>query len=166
MNDDLDPALGHREQMMRLNDLKTLVHHGRQIDRDFGPHAPIRMRHSLFGCHGRHLGQATCAERAARGGQHDATDPLMLLEVEDLEDRAVLQIDGQKRRAVAFHLFHHEIAGANQCLFVGKGDHRAAPHRGQGRFEPRRSDDRRHDDFRRPVRCFYHSLRSGSRVDM
>src|SRR6185437_15492508 len=48
MHHDLDLARAEAEEMMRLDHLEALVHHGRGIDRDLGAHAPVGMRYRLF----------------------------------------------------------------------------------------------------------------------
>ena len=41
MDQDLDPVLAEAEQVVGLDQLEALVHHGRRIDRDLGAHVPV-----------------------------------------------------------------------------------------------------------------------------
>ena len=52
-----------REQMMRLDELEALVHHGRGIDRDLGAHRPVGMAQRLLQASRR----AICLERSRCG---------------------------------------------------------------------------------------------------
>ena len=50
VNEDVDLLGLEREQVMSLDDLETLVHQCRGIDRDFRAHDPIGMTQGLFRC--------------------------------------------------------------------------------------------------------------------
>lgn len=43
LDDDLNLILGQTEQPRGLDQLQTLVHQGRRINRDFGAHIPVRV---------------------------------------------------------------------------------------------------------------------------
>ena len=51
MHDDLDPLVRKPEQVVRLDELETLVRERRGVDRDLGAHGPGRMRESLLHGH-------------------------------------------------------------------------------------------------------------------
>ena len=111
------------------------------------------------------LGGLDRAEGAARSRQDDALHGLGALEVEDLEDGAVLGIDGQQGRPVPCHFAHDDVARAHERLLVRKPDDGAALDRGEGRLEPRRSHDRRHHALGRPARGIDHRLAAGPDLD-
>ncbi len=165
MNDDLDALAGKSEQMMGLDHLETLVHHGGAVDRDLGAHRPIGMLHRLGWRHRRHGGKRTLAEGAAAGGEHDALDGMRLIALEDLEDGIVLAVDRQEAGAVALRFRRHERAGADQGLLVGERNQGAPPHCRQRGGEPRRADDRRHHPVRRTGRRLDHGVGAGGDLD-
>mmetsp|Transcript_2784 Transcript_2784/g.5029 ORF Transcript_2784/g.5029 Transcript_2784/m.5029 type:complete len:259 (+) Transcript_2784:74-850(+) len=47
VDDDVDVVVGGAEEVVRLDDLQPLVHHGGAVQRNLGPHVPIRMRRRL-----------------------------------------------------------------------------------------------------------------------
>src|SRR5205814_3129732 len=47
---DLDPVVGDPVQLVRLDDLQTLVHQGGGVDRDDRAHVPGRVGQRLGGC--------------------------------------------------------------------------------------------------------------------
>ena len=132
----------HREQMMRLDQLEALVHQARGIDGDLRPHRPIGMAQRLLGRGGVDLRARPGAERAARGGEDDALDVLAAAGAERLEDRVVLGIDRQHGGAGLGRRAHEQAAGADQALFVGERDGRAALDRRQRRLQSDRAADR------------------------
>ena len=70
----IDPFAGQAEQMMRLDQFESLVHHRRRIDADLGAHRPVGMGDRLSGRHRCHSIASLVAERAAAGSQHQSCD--------------------------------------------------------------------------------------------
>ena len=99
---DLDPVLGHAEQMMGLDHLEALVHHRGAVDADLGAHGPVGVAHRL-------LGRRAAPSRPRvqpRNGPPEAvrisrSTPRRLAAGQRLEDRVVLGIDRQQRGAAA-----------------------------------------------------------------
>jgi len=60
------------------------------------------------------------AERAAARGQRDRVDMRRIVAGKALEDRVVLAIHRQQRRAGARHRGGHHLSGRNQRFLVGK----------------------------------------------
>ena len=129
------------EQPARLDHLERLVHHRRRIDRDLAAHHPVRVGAGLVG---RHVGQrrrVARAERPARGGQHDVVDarrPGRAVFGQALEDRRVLAVDRQQRRAALAHRLHEQRAADDQRLLVGEQQALAGARRGEARRAGRR----------------------------
>ena len=105
------------------------------------------------------------AERAARRGQDDAPDLVRLIEIKNLEDRAVFGIDRQQRGARSLDLAHHQITGGHQAFLVGEGHCRPPPNRLKHRWQARRADDGRDHDIGRLVAGFGNGFRTGGSLD-
>ena len=100
-------ASGAAEEMVRLDQLEPLVHHGRRIDRDLGAHAPVRMRDRLLrASRGAIASNGRVAERPAAKRSGRCGRPRRGAGLEDLEDGVVLAVDRQERRAVPLDLVH------------------------------------------------------------
>ena len=85
-----DPLVRHPEQVVRLDELQSFVHHGRRVNGDLAAHVPIGMRERL-GLRGpRHLGARASAERPTRSGQNNPLDAFTRGRIENLENRVVL----------------------------------------------------------------------------
>ena len=74
----------HPEQNAGLDQLKTLVHQCRRIDRNLPSHAPARMRARFVGCHPSHLGPRHPQERPPEAAGQRALRPLQARPVEAL----------------------------------------------------------------------------------
>ena len=138
---------------MRLDQLEALVHHRRGVDGDLGAHVPVRMRHRLRRRDGGHARPRQCV----RNGPPEAVRMICstssaLLEVEDLEDGAVLGIDRQQRRAVAARSRPSSARRRRPGIsLLASADHGAAAHGRQRRLQPGGADDRRHHPVGRPA---------------
>jgi hypothetical protein len=108
MHDDLDALERRAEEPVRLDHLEALVHHRGRVDRDLAAHHPVGMRARLLGRHAREALERRGAERPARGGEQDAAHARALelarapageAARQRLEDRRVLAVDRQQRRA-------------------------------------------------------------------
>ena len=51
MDDDVDVVVGGAEEVVRLDDLESLVHHRGRVYRDLGAHRPVRMLQSVRHLH-------------------------------------------------------------------------------------------------------------------
>ena len=106
--DHLDAGAGHAEQQAGLDQLQPLVHQRGRVHRDLAAHEPVRMRAGLVRRDACQLLAACRQERATRGGQQDAPHaraaprPASQRGRQALEDRVVLAVDRQQRRAGAF----------------------------------------------------------------
>ena len=85
------------------------------------------------------------AERAARGGQHDALDAFGRRAAQRLQRRRMLAVDGQQLGAGIGHGRHEHVAGGDEAFLVGEGQPPPLPRGLEGRLEACRADDRRHD---------------------
>jgi len=61
-------------------------------------------------------------KRSPRGRQDDPTDLFLPVPRQDLEDGAVLAVDGQETRAAISDFFDQDLPGHDQRFFVGDGD--------------------------------------------
>ena len=94
----------HAKQPVRFDHLETLVHHGRGVYADLAPHHPIRMGTGFVRRHPRKFRERPLPERTAGGGEQDAADAgrpgvPRVARRKALEDRVVLAVDRQQRRA-------------------------------------------------------------------
>src|SRR5260370_30261302 len=108
MDYDVDPIAGHAEQMTRLDQFQSLVHHGGTIDGDLRTHPPVRMSDRLGRRYRGHGGKITLAEWTSRGGQNDAVNSLCPLKIEHLKDRIVLAVHRQHRCTMPSDFLGHE----------------------------------------------------------
>jgi hypothetical protein len=142
-------ALGrHVKEPARLDHFEALVHERRGIDADLAAHVPLGMRDGLLGRDVRKVPAA--AERPARSGEQDRGAAALLFgsALQALENRAVLAVDGQERRARLAHGAHQEPAAADDAFLVGKKEPLARAGRGKGERHARGADHRLHDGVR------------------
>ena len=78
-----------------------------------------------------------------------------------LENRIVLGIDRENRRARACRASHEKPARANEAFLVGEGDRRATFDGGKRRFQSNRTADRRHHPVSRALRRLHQCIFSG-----
>ena len=154
------------EQVVRLDQLEALVHHGGRIDRDLGAHVPVRMGHRLLGRGLGHLGQRPVAERAARCGQDQPLDRVRAGSARSTWKIALCsESTGSSTPPRRLDRVDQQPAGADQRFLVGQRHDGAAPRGGQGRREAGEPDDRRHHPFGRPRRRLDHRLGPGRGLD-
>ena len=72
MNENIDVPVRDVEEDVRLEDLETLVHHGRRVHRDLGTHLPAWMGKSLSHGDPGQRRQGTAQEGPARASQDQA----------------------------------------------------------------------------------------------
>ena len=147
MNDDFDRIARRAEEPMRFDDFEALVHHRRRIDRDFATHRPIRMSAGFVRRDAREIRRRTCAKRSARSRQQDATNACgprrtRVARRQTLENRVVLAVDRQQRRAALFDCRHEQCAADHQRFLVGEQDAFARTRGGERRCKARGADDR------------------------
>src|SRR5438270_2936586 len=143
MDDDADGFQRDPEQVMGLDHLQALVHQGRRVDRDLGPHRPPRVVERLLH---RHLVQVEVGmrpERAAARRDDQAPDVLALLAPQALPDGAVLTVD--RPYAPGPGGLHDQRPGHDQDLFGGQRDLLAGLQRRHGGLQRTRAGDRDHD---------------------
>ncbi len=140
----LDPVEPDREEMGRLDQFQPLVHHRRAVDADLRAHRPVGMRHGLRRRDGAHILITQGAERPAARGQDDAGDIAQAAAGQALENRIMLAVHRQQRRARSGRRLHHQRAGRHQRLLVGQRHRAASLQRSDGGLEARAADDRGH----------------------
>ena len=150
MNDDLDPARRHIEQPMCLDHFQPLIHHCRGINRDFPPHAPVRMRTGLIGSHYIEVTKRRAAKRATGRCQQDTRNtalarPASIVGRKRLENGIVFTVDRQQHGAVLANRSHEDGASHDQRLLVGQEDPLSGNRRRQRRRQASRANDRGHD---------------------
>src|SRR5271167_33708 len=94
MDHDFDTIQRQLEEMMGLDELEPLVHHGCRIDRDLCSHAPIRMRDGLLRGDASHVLEVSLPEWAAARRQNYPFDCVDAGEIKTLPDRIVLAVNG------------------------------------------------------------------------
>ena len=123
------------------------------------------MRDRLIGGHALQFLVGKQPQRPAARGQRDHPHFGQIVAVEALEDRVVLRIDRQQRRAVPRHRFGHHFAGGHQRFLVGERDGAALLDRGHHRGEPGAADDRGHGDVDRARRRLDQGRTAARRLD-
>ena len=121
MDDDLDTGKGHAEQVVCLDHLHTLVHHGRAVHGDLRPHTPRRMIERLLRRDLRHILDRAFPEWTAGRREDDPPDVGTATPVQTLPDRTRLAVYGQQDRIVLACGPHQQGAGHHDRLLV---DHR------------------------------------------
>mmetsp|Transcript_17510 Transcript_17510/g.41430 ORF Transcript_17510/g.41430 Transcript_17510/m.41430 type:complete len:314 (-) Transcript_17510:82-1023(-) len=152
MDDDVDVVVGGAEQIMRLDDLQALVHHGGTVEGDLGTHIPVGMGGGL-GLDGpgillAHLEQlvlAQVAEGAAAGREDDAAQSPLRHALQALEDGRVLGVGGEHVDPVLLDEGEDDGAAADEGLLVGEGDVLPELDGRDGGLEARRADDAGND---------------------
>src|SRR5579862_5378983 len=102
-----------RKEMMRLDELKALVHHGCGVDGDFRPHGPVRMTQGLFGCRGSDRLRSPSTKWSARCGKNYPADVVAMPGAESLKNRIVLGVDRQHGSAGRGRVAHENRSGAD-----------------------------------------------------
>src|SRR5882762_2105 len=150
MDDYLNLLRTRSEQPARLDDLQSLVHHGRRIHRYLASHDPVRMRTGLVRRHAVQLRTRTPPEGSARSGEKDPADPFCdgLAGREGrkaLENCVVLAVYGQQHRPAGPHRLHEHGARDHQRFLVCEEKLLACSRSGERGAKPRRSNDGGHD---------------------
>ena len=120
MDEHGEPLRRQAEQPPRLDELQSLVHHRRRVDRNLRAHRPGRMPQRLLRRRRRKLLCRPRAKRSATGREHD---PLHLgggARPQGLVDRRVLAVDRQDLGAGPGSQSHHEWPSHHERLFVGE----------------------------------------------
>ena len=142
LDDDLNLILGQTEQPRGLDQLQTLVHQGRRINRDFGAHIPVRVLERVGLRLGAQLLGGHAEKRAAGGRQQDLLQRFgAVLILQALENSAVLAVHGQQVDAVLFDSIGHKMAARDKAFFVGQRQIVAALNRSQRGVEARNADN-------------------------
>ena len=163
---DVEPVRRQAEQIMRLDQLQSLVHQTRRVDRHFRPHHPVGMGERFFARGRADALGAPFAERAAGSGYGHFLDRVRIARADRLEQGVVLGIHRQQRRPRATRRLHHRFAGADQRLLVGERDRAPGRDRGEGRSQPRGADDRRNHQIGVAQRGLLDRLRAGGDFDL
>ncbi len=147
MNDDRDIGRGHVEEPMRLDDLESLVHQRRRIDRDLAAHLPGRMPQRVGGRDAGERRTVERPERTARRRENQATHFVAAARVQTLVNRVVLAVDGQNRHAPPPGGVNHERAGHDEDFLVGECQRLPRFDRGKRRLETGSPGRRREHDI-------------------
>ena len=110
------------EEPFGFDHLEALVHHRGAVDRDLGAHLPVGVFQGARRSNVRQLLDGRRAEGASRGGEEDFVDGIAVFAHQALENRAVLAVHGQNRRAVFHGQFRNEFARHNERFLVGQCD--------------------------------------------
>ena len=128
------------EQPLRLDQFQSLVGQRGRVDRDLGPHRPVRMLERVLGRHASQRRQRELAKRPAGGRQDNAAHRRGRVTLQALEDRVVFAVDRQQPDAVGARLRHDELAGHHQDLLRGEGEILARGQRRQRGSQPDGAD--------------------------
>ena len=93
------------------------------------------MGHRLLGRDIFELRARLAAEGTAGAGEQDLVEFPGLSAHKTLEDRRVFGVHGNDLRTLLFGTLHHDLARADQGLFIGKGDALTLVDGGKGGFE-------------------------------
>ncbi|MNN47173.1 hypothetical protein D3C81_1615850 [compost metagenome] len=130
---------------MGFNDLQPFIDHGCRINRDFGPHAPVRMAKRILHCNILQLITGVIPERAARGGKCDAGNIFTVLTVQALKNSRVLAVNRQQLNSFASRKLCYQMTGCNQRFFVGQADMPARLNSRQRRLKANAAHNRRYN---------------------
>lgn len=64
MDDDVNVVVGGAEQVVRLDDLEPLVHHGGRVHGDLGAHRPVRVLQCVGHLHLAEDSEMTASDKA------------------------------------------------------------------------------------------------------
>jgi hypothetical protein len=157
---DLDPLRRQAEQPMRFDHFEALVHHGGGVYADLAPHHPIRMGTGFGRGHAREFRDRPCPKRTARRGEkypaHTGLPRVArVAQRQALENRVVLAVNGEQRRAAPRRRRHEHGATDDERFLVGEQDALAGAGGGKRGPQTGRPDDRCHDGIRAaPCRGF------------
>ena len=158
----LDLIVGHREQVVRLDDFEPLIHQRRGIDGDLRPHVPGGMGQCLSWRDRLQVGDRLASERAARSRHPQLRDLARILSEQTLVDGPVLRIDGHERPGrpcrrsyaggptIRIHRCcqrHNEVATHHKRLLVGQSEHLARLQRRIARLQASCPYQGVHDDI-------------------
>ena len=120
MHDDLHLFGRNAEQVDGFDHLKTLVHEGCGVHRDLGSHLPggVSQGHGLGD--GLQLFLGVAVEGAARGGQQDAADLIVMTRAEALEDGAMLRVHGEDGGSLLAGEGHDQLTAYHQRFLIGQ----------------------------------------------
>ncbi len=144
VDDHRDVLKGHAEQMVGLDELQTLVHHGRRVDGHLWAHRPARVVQRLLDGDLVEVKVGMSPERAAARGDDQPANAIQTLSPQALPDGAVLGVDGPD--AAGAGSLHHQRARHHEDLFGRKRDFLLRFQRGHRRSQRPRSRDRDHHD--------------------
>ncbi len=137
----------HVEEPSRLDQLEPLVHERRRVDRDLGPHRPVRVPQGFFDGSRRDALGRPGAKRSTGSREQDAREILPALAGERLEDGAVLAVHWQQRHAAGAHFAEHQGARHDEHFLVGQRDVAAGANAGQRGLQAGRPHERRHQEI-------------------
>ena len=140
-------SAGDVEEVVRLDDLEPLVHHGGRVDGD------LRRPSSRSGERGRRstvirskLSTRPGAERPARRGQDDPPRPRAVAGPQRLVDRVVLAVDREDSRPGGARRPRHHARRRRRGSPCSRGRPACRREGGERRREPDRADDAGDDD--------------------
>ena len=139
-------VVGEAEQVMGLDQLETLVHERRRVDRDLAAHVPGRVGERRLDVDVAELVLRHPAERPARGGQDQPVDAAGGFTAHQLEERRVLGVDRDHAGVRALGELHDELATDDEALLVGEREVHALAERRDRRAEPGRADESVQDE--------------------
>ena len=93
MDEHLHLLRAHAEQVYRLNDLKTLIHHSGRVDSDFCSHTPIRVFKSLVSRCKSNFINAHITECSTACRQNKSVKRLGKIKIQSLPNCAMFAID-------------------------------------------------------------------------
>ena len=140
MHDDVDAVVVDAEQQVRLDELETLVHQRRRVQRVHRAHRPGRVGAGLLRGDVLEVGGRPAAERSARRGQHHLGDLVGAPGPQALRERGVLGVDGHDLTGLGG--LQHQRAAGDQRLLVRQRQPGAGFQRGQRGLQTERTDQR------------------------
>ena len=129
------------EEAAGLDDLQSLVEHGRGVDGDALAHDPGGVLERLRGRDVVEVCERGVAEGAAGGGEPDLLDLVGCAAAQALVDGVVLGVDGQQVDTAFACGREDEVAGGDEALLVGEADGLAGENCGVGGLEAGDADD-------------------------
>ena len=145
LHDHADAIVGHGEQVVRLDDLETLVHQRGRVDGYLRAHVPRGVRERLSGRDIGQVGSRAAAERSARRRHPQARHLARVFAQKALVDGAVLGIDGHEAPRLGGHR-HDEVAAHHERLLVRERQHLVSCERLVAGAQAGRAHQRVHHD--------------------
>ena len=145
MDDHVEPVGRKPEEPARLDDLESLVHQGRAIDRDALSHGPGRVLQNLRGSRVLDGRRVPAQEGPAGRRERDAADVRDRPGCEALSDAAVLRIHGNEAPPRALRDAQEKLPREHHRFLVREGHPLPGRERRDSGLEPDPTHDRVHD---------------------